>query len=200
LTSDATSEAPGRLELVRQFVNTSDLEEGWDKLATPEGIREWLAEQDLPAAERLDAAETARFTDAREGLRALLLANNGAPLDEGAVARLDAVAQGPALRVRFSARAEPEGGPGGQPRAALEPVDTGPDAALAAILAAAYASMEEGTWQRLKACRADTCRWAFYDRSRNRSGKWCSMEVCGNRSKARTYRHRHGERQPRPAP
>jgi predicted RNA-binding Zn ribbon-like protein len=188
---DVTSEAPGRLELVRQFVNTSDLEEGWDKLATPEGIQAWLAEQRLPAGGRLDAADAARFTEAREGLRALLLANNGAPLDEEAVARLDAVAERPALRVRFSPRLQP-GDQEARRQAALEPVDAGPDAALGAILAAAYASMEEGTWQRLKACRADTCQWAFYDQSRNRSGKWCSMEVCGNRSKARTYRHRHG--------
>jgi predicted RNA-binding Zn ribbon-like protein len=176
-----TSEAPGRLELVRQFVNTSDIEEGWDKLATPEGIEKWLAEHDLPAAGRVDADAAARFIDARKGLRALLLANNGEPLDERAVARLNAVAERPALRVRFDAAGDP----------ALESIGGGPDAALGTILAAAHASMEEGTWPRLKACRSDTCQWAFYDRSRNRSGKWCSMEVCGNRAKARTYRHRH---------
>lgn len=47
------------------------------------------------------------------------------------------------------------------------------------------------TWPRLKACREDTCRWAFYDHSKNRSGHWCSMEVCGARHKARQYRARH---------
>jgi predicted RNA-binding Zn ribbon-like protein len=30
--------------------------------------------------------------------------------------------------------------------------------------------------------------WVFYDRSRNRSRHWCSMGVCGNRAKTRTYR------------
>ncbi|MGH3007295.1 MAG: CGNR zinc finger domain-containing protein, partial [Gaiellaceae bacterium] len=44
---------------------------------------------------------------------------------------------------------------------------------------------------RLKACRAEDCRWAFYDRARNRSRHWCSMAVCGNRTKARTFRRRH---------
>ena len=48
--------------------------------------------------------------------------------------------------------------------------------------------MADGTWRRLKACREDTCQWAFYDRSKNRSGTWCSMAVCGNRAKARAYR------------
>ena len=31
----------------------------------------------------------------------------------------------------------------------------------------------------------------FYDQSRNRSRAWCSMEVCGNREKARSFRVRH---------
>ena len=43
----------------------------------------------------------------------------------------------------------------------------------------------------VKACPADDCRWAFYDRSRNRSGTWCDMSDCGNRAKARAYRKRH---------
>ncbi len=49
-----------------------------------------------------------------------------------------------------------------------------------------------GTWERLKSCPADDCRWAFYDRSRNRSAVWCNMAVCGNRAKVRSYRERHG--------
>ncbi len=53
--------------------------------------------------------------------------------------------------------------------------------------------MAEGNWPRLKVCREDTCAWAFYDRSKNRSGAWCSMAVCGNRTKARAYRARHGD-------
>jgi len=51
--------------------------------------------------------------------------------------------------------------------------------------------MVDGSWQRLKACRSDTCRWAFVDHARNRSRQWCSMSVCGNREKARVFRERH---------
>ena len=40
----------------------------------------------------------------------------------------------------------------------------------------------------VKACQADDCHWAFYDSSRNRSGRWCDMAVCGNREKVRAYR------------
>jgi predicted RNA-binding Zn ribbon-like protein len=48
--------------------------------------------------------------------------------------------------------------------------------------------MADGSWQRLKACKSDTCRWAFIDHARNRSRQWCDMAVCGNREKARTFR------------
>ena len=46
------------------------------------------------------------------------------------------------------------------------------------------------TWERLKVCRSDACRWAFYDRSKNGRSCWCSMRVCGSREKARNYRAR----------
>jgi predicted RNA-binding Zn ribbon-like protein len=59
------------------------------------------------------------------------------------------------------------------------------------VLAAAAEAMADGSWQRLKACRSDTCRWAFVDNARNRSRQWCSMSVCGNRQKARMFRERH---------
>jgi predicted RNA-binding Zn ribbon-like protein len=50
--------------------------------------------------------------------------------------------------------------------------------------------MADGTWDRLKACAADDCHWAFYDHTRNRSGRWCSMAVCGNRAKVERFRER----------
>jgi predicted RNA-binding Zn ribbon-like protein len=42
----------------------------------------------------------------------------------------------------------------------------------------------------MKACREHTCEWAFYDHTKNHSGTWCTMQVCGNRTKARSYRKR----------
>lgn len=43
---------------------------------------------------------------------------------------------------------------------------------------------------RLRICAADDCLRAFYDSSRNGSGKWCSTTSCGNRMKTRAYRQR----------
>jgi predicted RNA-binding Zn ribbon-like protein len=53
--------------------------------------------------------------------------------------------------------------------------------------------MAADTWRRLKVCASDRCRRAFYDRSRARSGKWCSMRACGNRAKQRAWRGRQAE-------
>ena len=51
-------------------------------------------------------------------------------------------------------------------------------------------ALADGTWSRLKLCANPDCDWAFYDRSRNRQGAWCTMEVCGNRLKNRRFRAR----------
>ena len=76
----------------------------------------------------------------------------------------------------------------GQP--VLGPGSAGCRGALAALLAGVAVASAQGTWERLKACSAESCQWAFYDRSKNRSGRWCSMQTCGNRTKTRTYRSR----------
>jgi predicted RNA-binding Zn ribbon-like protein len=72
---------------------------------------------------------------------------------------------------------------GGAPRLAAGDV-------VGAVLAAAARLAVLGRWERVKICPADDCRWAFYDRSRNHSRTWCSMQVCGNREKARAWRER----------
>ncbi len=73
----------------------------------------------------------------------------------------------------------------------LAPRSPGVDGAIGRVLAVAFTAMSGGTWSRLKACRNHGCRWAFYDYSRNRSASWCSMQLCGNRTKTRSYRRRH---------
>jgi predicted RNA-binding Zn ribbon-like protein len=174
--------APGELELVRQFVNTNDIDDGIDELATTAKLREWLSAHDLGIGnERLSSADLERTVELREAIRQLLLANAGDELSPAAVKRLNAAAAEVKLALRF----ERDGG------SALAPEAGGLDGALGAILAIVYRSMAEGTWERLKACRADDCQWGFYDTSRNRSAHWCSMAVCGNRAKARTYRRKH---------
>ena len=72
----------------------------------------------------------------------------------------------------------------------LRPAEAGVDGFLGGILATLARGMADGSWSRVKSCRNDTCRWLFYDHSRNRSGTWCTMAICGSRMKSRAYRSR----------
>ena len=183
--SDATIQhAPGELELVRQFVNTNDFDDGIELLTTPAKLSEWLAAHGLGVDKALRRPDLERAIELREALRALLLANAGEPLDKRAVGQLNAQAG----RVRLLVRFDEDG------RSTLDSEKGGIECALGEILAIVHRSMAEGTWPRLKACRDETCVWAFYDTSKNRSAHWCSMAVCGNRAKARKYRQRHSTR------
>ncbi len=170
-----------RLERVRGLVNTFDTETGADDLDTPAALAEWLSARDLlPPGVTATAADLARATALREALRDLLLENAGMPAVPAALETLDRQAQ----RSRITLRFDRAGGTFG-------PQATGVDASLGRILADVAAAMADGSWARLKACRADDCRWAFVDSTRNGSRHWCDMRICGNRQKARTFRARH---------
>jgi predicted RNA-binding Zn ribbon-like protein len=179
---DHPKAAPGELNHIRRFVNTLDLEDGSDEIAEPAALRDWLAERGLvdPRTE-LTPADVREAHEVREALRKLLLANNGDAVDAGAVETINAAAQRAELQVRV----------GADGAGALVPVRAGIDGAIGRLLAIAYRSMADGTWPRLKACALhERCEWAFFDWSKNRSGTWCDMAVCGNRAKARAYRER----------
>jgi predicted RNA-binding Zn ribbon-like protein len=177
--------APGRLRLVQRFVNTVDHEHGREMLHSPERLRALLAELGLlPANAAVGEPDLRAAHELRAALRSLALANNGArsrvPVDPGAIAVLERAAADGGLLVRFDDRA----------RATLEPAASGVRGAFAALVGIVYTAVADGTWPRLKACRRDVCGWLFYDRSRNRSARWCQMAVCGNRTKTRAYRAR----------
>jgi predicted RNA-binding Zn ribbon-like protein len=182
MVSSPSERIPHSLELVVDFVNTLDPDEHTDALATPEGLAGWLAERQLldPAAPAPGEIERRQAVSLREALRALMLEHNGGRHDESAVAELERVACAGELGLHFGA--------GGAAR--LRPAVAGAAGALAALLVPIAEASRDGTWQRVKACRDGDCLWAFYDRSRNRSGVWCDMAVCGNRAKVRAYRRR----------
>ncbi len=173
--------APEPLELVRQFVNTRDVESGADELADARATEAWLVAHGLlDDAVRLEPADQRRVVELREALRALLLANNGVPLDPHVVEVLNSVAERSPLHASFDVT----GTIGVTGRSA------GVDGALGQLISIMLQAVADDTWPRLKVCPDDECLWAFYDHSRNRSGQWCVMAVCGNRNKARSYRER----------
>jgi predicted RNA-binding Zn ribbon-like protein len=174
--------APGALRLVQQFVNSVDLEDGPELIGDPAALRDWLVAADLvPPGTRVSVADHARALELREAIRALAAAHAGAPEDRDAAAVVSATAARARLRpVVIDAdtmRLEPESG--------------GVDGAFGRIVAAIQDAIVEGTWPRLKACDRHSCRWAFYDRSKNQSSHWCSTAGCGTREKnRRAYRRR----------
>lgn len=171
--------APGALRLVQQFVNTNDLEGGPDLLPDAPSLRTWLAEAGL-ADVVVDDGDHARAIALREAIRELVSAHAGLPHDPAAGEIVNEAGRRAGLRPMLE-----------DPATRFEPTAGGADGALGEIVAAIHAAIAEGTWERLKACERDVCRWAFYDHSKNRSSHWCSMAVCGQREKnRRAYRRR----------
>jgi len=179
--------APGRLEQVRAFVNTLDVEAGTDELSSPAALTRWLRERGLIAAQQGVATEDdlRQAIAMREALRAVLLGHVGSQQPAAApVTDLRAVADGLATRLEIGDDGTVRPVPDGQAGAA----------GLAALLLIAAEAATLGTWPRLKICSADDCQWAFYDRSPTKSGCWCSMAGCGSRAKSRAYRQRTAAR------
>ena len=179
--NDIHPEADER-DLLAAFVNTRDILDDGDELATPEALAAWLVAHELaPAGIEPTTRELRDATALREALRELMLANNGVEIDR---ARAGATLERAARRARLSVQCCVEG-------AKLEPQADGVAGALGWLCAAVERTSAAGTWPTLKACRAGDCLWAFVDRAPNGRRTWCSMKSCGNREKVRAYRERH---------
>ena len=150
-------------ELLVDFLNTLDVEAGTDVLASAEGWARWLDEHELGCFDAPAPSDLAVARQLRDDLRA----------------RASGSACGEVRQVGVTV-AVTEGGQ----------VELSADHAAGFLAAAAATVAIERRLDRVKICPADDCRWAFYDTSRNRSRQWCSMEVCGNRAKARAHRAR----------
>ncbi|GAB2579977.1 CGNR zinc finger domain-containing protein [Microlunatus antarcticus] len=166
------------LVVVEQFLNTLDersfnrhgsAHRAADELTSVEGLAAWLEAHDLLSpGESVDRGDLDRARSLRTALRAALT-------DDHALA---------ASLADFALRLEPTGS------GRLRLVASSGTAGLDAVVETVATSVADGGWKRLKLCAADDCRWAFHDTSRSGGGRWCSMEVCGNRHKTRAYRLR----------
>jgi predicted RNA-binding Zn ribbon-like protein len=180
---DEDKPAPMPLLRVQAFINTVDLGQATDKLLNRDAARAWLVDAGLMASSTpLTAAQLREAQAVRQGLRALVKHNGGgaAPTsDELSALRDLASRRQPSLMVDS----------GGSVQLAVEPKPDLEDGLLG-LLVTVRDAQADGTWARLKLCANDECAWAFYDRSRNRQGSWCTMAVCGNRLKNRRFRAR----------
>jgi hypothetical protein len=184
---ESTPPAPGELELVRSFLSLHEHVRGVGTSSLPPtrpAMRWWLSRHDLlDADEDPSDGELDDALELLEALRATVLAE-GRPLDDRVIETIDAAARDSGLELRF----------GSDGRASIEPAAGGVVGALGRVLSVAYLARLDGRWSRFKECRSEDCRSVFYDRSKNQSGRWCSMESCGNRHKVRAWRERREAR------
>jgi hypothetical protein len=164
------SPAPPHLAPLQDLLNTVNLESGEDELAVG----------------AFDAWSTGRGV---------------ADVDEADRIRLKAFRED--LRTWVESRAEqvPEAVAGGIEAARLRVGVTGGRLATTARTAfgrlvvdtveGIRVAQRDDDWKRFKVCGRGTCRWAFYDHSRNNSSRWCASSICGAREKSRrAYRRR----------
>ncbi|MBO2456872.1 CGNR zinc finger domain-containing protein [Actinomadura violacea] len=175
------------LRVIEEFVNTRRRD--GDDIATPRQLATWLHACGLmPAGTVVSAEQRGRAERIREGLRALIAENNAEPVTSPRPDGLNPAARAELadLTRDFPLMLDVTVSPPRLVARTRAPVE----AALARLLAVVAEAVADGTWTRLKACREPSCRWAYYDHSRNRRRTWCSMDICGNRAKARASHHR----------
>lgn len=176
--------APGDLQVLQRFVNLHEHDERGRTVEPPvEMVRAFLVERGLLDPDEPYAPEDhQRALRLAAELRALVLVDEDEPLPEPQATAIDAVSEAAGLHPHFSY---------GRPM--LVPSERGVAGALGRLVAIAFLAHFDGTWSQLKQCANDDCRAVFYDRSKNRSGRWCSMASCGNRAKVRAWRARQRE-------
>ncbi len=180
-THDTTPPAPGDLVLVQRFMNLHQHgPDGREVHPTTEMLRSFLVEQELlPPDERFTDADRETALGLYEALHAKVRANLGERLTDEQVAAIDSAASAAGLHPHF-----------GHDGPVLVPQHPGVPAALGRLVAVAFLADLDGSWSSLKECAGDDCRAVFFDRSKNHSGRWCSMSSCGNRAKVRAWRER----------
>jgi predicted RNA-binding Zn ribbon-like protein len=178
---------PAELSLLYDFANTLDERtfgspgpgDRRDLIDDPDALGGWLAARGflVPA---LTDDDVALARELRAALRAAIAANLEPDVRASARTAIASVAGRLPLAVGLDEDNRPT----------LQPARVGIEGALAGILAQAMSADADDTWRRLKVCSASDCRWVFYDASKPRTGRWCTMAICGNRVKTRAYRAR----------
>jgi hypothetical protein len=173
--------APGELELVRRFLSLHDhsASDGSTLQPSPAALGWWLRTEGLIPQSLVETDEDFAWAlTVRDALVEKIRGNMGSPADVDADARLNAAAAETDLRPRFDDRR-------------LVPTAEGVRGAIGRLLGIAFMAELDGSWHRFRLCADPTCTTVFYDRSKNHSAKWCSMQTCGNRNKVRAFRQRH---------
>ena len=166
---------PAAARLLRDFINSAEPQTGTDMFTSPTALAAWCRDHGLlPRGTVLTQEDLTVAITVREGLRAVLQSHAGHETPVAELSVLNKALDRIPLRASFD----------GAGVLRLRAGDERPlYAVIVALLDTIRESANNGSWDRLKVCAKDSCRWAFYDGSRNRSGRWCSMAGCGNQIK-----------------
>lgn len=163
--------APGDLVRVHGFLNTWSEELGIEDLSTPQSTEQWLRSAALwEDAETLSHKDHQLLLDFRSKLR-------DGVRDPRQMHQLNKWASTRALHIKFNSNGAAD----------LTVSGRGAQRVIGMLTTTVFTSMTEGTWVRFKCCALASCGWAYYDNTRSRTRRWCSMRTCGSRNKARAY-------------
>jgi predicted RNA-binding Zn ribbon-like protein len=144
------------------------------------GLVDWLAQ--FAGEPPVDEADVVAARELRAALLTLLRAHSGCVTDDTELAGAEAYLRRIAVRHPLVAQITAEG-------SALAPAHTGVLGAFGALLAAVTELAYRGRWQRVKVCKNVACHEAFFDKTRNSSGLYCSA-ACSSQVAMRAYRSR----------
>lgn len=186
------------------LVNTEVMRAGapLDLLGDADALLRWARAAgivDEAAARRLPAGwwtgrEAARLLADTKALRALLRSAvaamaAGRPLPPDLVPAINHALAAGASTLRLERR-------GAAYATVREVIDPSPAALLAPIAESAAWLLEHGEAGLLRKCENGACVRFFYDTTKNRRRRWCSMDACGSRAKAAAYYRRHKSTDP----
>jgi predicted RNA-binding Zn ribbon-like protein len=167
-------------ELATDLVNTFEVFGGEELLGSVDALAGFAAEHGIAGMD-VTAEDLDRLRRARPVLRAAMLAGD-APR---AVAALNDLLAGANPRPRMV-----PAGDGGWGFSYADPDAGLADRILAEAVAQVLHEIRGHGLERFATCASSTCEDVFVDRSRNRSRRYCTPEVCGNREAQRAYRAR----------
>ena len=176
------------------FADTARAADKYEELHSIEDVLQWATKAGVISSAYSDrlakhyednrrqaAADLARAVGVRDLLRSILTGvADGRPLRERDLSELNsALAQTPALlRVRSHS---------GMVRKQWSSASEGLSQLLFPVLEDAANLLASDRLGRVRECASDECTMLFVDESRNGSRRWCDMNECGNRMKARRH-------------
>jgi hypothetical protein len=181
--NSVASQAPGDLEPVRSFMSLHDHIPGnpVSLPPSPRSLEIWLrANRAISDDDAVTEADLRWGLRIQQALRTKVFEQAGAARDHDAIEVLNDAARDTGLRICFGCPTEGH----------MHTDAPGMKGAVGRLLGAAFLAELDGTFGRLRGCANPDCTSVFYDRSKNRTARWCSMASCGNRSKVRRFRER----------